>query len=96
MNPGRDLAAVACIWLSAWFLRRKYEVDYQLDWKGHLIRWLVVASGFYVAAALRGPQYTVHRVTAGVVGLAFLCWPNISYHLSRVLRHSERSDGGER
>jgi hypothetical protein len=26
------------------------------------------------------------RITVGIVGIAFLAWPNFAYHLTRVLR----------
>jgi len=86
-------AGIICIWLSVWALRKKSEVDYPLDWTSHVLRWTVVVLGF-VVAHLPGSNLGYVRVAGYVVGLAFLCWPNFSYHLIHLVHRSDAPPKG--
>src|SRR5271167_2344927 len=79
-------AKIVCIWLSVWAIRRNAEADYALDRLARAVRWVVVFLGFAVAYYVPGPGLWCVRVAGGVLGLAFLCWPNFAYHLTRLLR----------
>ena len=79
------LSGILCIWFSVWAIRRRTEVDYPLDHASRLIRWLIVIVGFFFAQ-FPGPEYRYVRLTGGWVGLGFLCWPNLAYHLVRGVR----------
>lgn len=86
-------AGVICIWLSVWAIRRKTEVDYPLDWASQVLRWTVVVLGFAVAH-LPGADLGYVRVAGYLVGLAFLCWPNFSYHLVHLVRRNDVAQKG--
>jgi hypothetical protein len=84
-----DLGAeVACISVASKVFRRKYDLDYALDGLAQMVRWLAVAVGFGIAS-IPGASLGLVRLGGGLFGLAFLCWPNCAYHLSR---QSKRSD----
>ncbi len=74
-------AKIACIWLSVWAIRRKSEVDYPLGTSAQWIRWIVVLLGFTVAYFA---PFKSLRLASGFTALAFLCWPNLAYHLTNL------------
>jgi hypothetical protein len=78
------LASLAAVWVCSWAIRRAGEFDYQLDFVTKLIRWALVI--FLLGAATYYPGYSAPRLALGVGGMAFLVWPNFSYHLTRFLR----------
>lgn len=82
----RDLAGVLNIWFVVWAIRRKGEFDYELDKTARLIRWSVVFVGFGLVPSVPVEwQYAGYvRLSLGVVGMLFLCWPNFAYHLRRL------------
>jgi hypothetical protein len=85
--PSSDVAAIISVWIAFWAIRHKGELDYKLDTAGKFIRWLSVGIclGFvFLAPELLNPPYV--RVSVFVLGMAFLVWPNLAYHLTRVLR----------
>lgn len=69
------------VWFIAWAIRRRYELDCELNRSEHIIRWTIVAISLGLAM-LRGPGLglAVVRVAAGVTGLVFLAWPNLAHH----------------
>lgn len=84
-SPG-PLAAILNIWLAVWAIRRKGELDYQLDRTAKAVRWIIVAFCFglvFRAGQLLSPTT---RVCLGIAGIAFLVWPNLAYHITRFLR----------
>jgi hypothetical protein len=88
---GSFSATIACIWLSIWAIRRKAEIDYPLDRSARIVRWAIVAAGFVVGYYVPGPGLAYVRVAGGFVGLAFLCWPNFAYHLTKLFKHGSTS-----
>jgi hypothetical protein len=81
------------IWLAFWAIRRKYELDYDLDNAAHILRWLMVSLGF-VVALLPGHGLGLVRLLAGILLIAFLAWPNFAYHLTQLLRRGRLLSGG--
>jgi hypothetical protein len=80
-------SAIANIWFAVWAIRHRGELDYDLDRNAKIIRWSVVA--VCLGLAVQEPQLLNppwFRITVGIVGIAFLAWPNFAYHLTRVLR----------
>jgi|SRR5579859_1256506 len=73
------------IWLAFWAIRRKYELDHELDRTARFVRWSMVSIGFAVAL-LPGNQLGLVRLSAGALLIAFLAWPNLAYHSTRLLR----------
>jgi len=71
------------IWLSLWAIRYKADWDYKLSGTAKAVRWGVVGIGYTLAAVVPGP--TLMRVVPGVIGISFLCWPNLAYHLTKLL-----------
>ena len=88
---GKLIANAACVWFAFWAIRSKYELDYKLNRAAQTLRWGVIVVAFSVAL-LRAPQFKAVRITAGIVFLAFLCWPNFAYHLTRLFWRSVRVD----
>ncbi len=73
-------SSVAGIWFVFWAQRRTYELDYDLDRTMRTVRWSAVLAGF-AAALLQGHRFVAVRIIGGIILLAFLCWPNFSYHV---------------
>jgi hypothetical protein len=72
---------VVCVWLPFWAMRRKYELDEELSITGRKIRWIIVIVAFTVTCIVPGPGFALVRVSFGLIGIAFLCWPNFAYRL---------------
>lgn len=70
------------IWLSVWAIRYKADWDYRLSTTAKMTRWGVVLGAYFLAASLPGKELGTARVLIGLLGLAFLCWPNFAYHLT--------------
>jgi hypothetical protein len=87
IRTGGTWVAIANIWLVVWAIRHKGELDYELDSTAKIVRWLLVIICFGVV--IRFPQLLNPppvRVCIAFLGLAFLVWPNLAYHLTRLLR----------
>jgi hypothetical protein len=69
------------IWFASWAVRRKGKWDYRLSAAAEVTRWGAALGGYILAASLPTPAL---RLTAGFTGLAFLCWPNLAYHLANL------------
>jgi hypothetical protein len=76
---------VVGIWIVFWAYRSHYALDYELDRAGHVLRWSVVLLGFS-SVLLPGSEFAYVRVAGGVLGLAFLVWPNFAYHLRQLFK----------
>jgi len=70
------------IWLSFWAVRYKAGWDYRLSATAKAVRWGVVAAGYVLAASLPGPGFV--RLVPFLVGICFLCWPNLAYHVTNL------------
>jgi hypothetical protein len=90
---GRLAADAVCIWLAVWAIRKKHGLDEKLDRNAQAVRWLIVVSSFGLAL-LRGPEFKLIRIFAGLLLLAFLCWPNFAYHLTGLFRRSPPTPNG--
>ena len=80
-------AAVLNVWFVAWAIRRGGDLDYRLDSTAKFVRWFVAMVCLGTAVEL--PQLLnppAFRVCMGFVGIAFLVWPNLAYHLTSFLR----------
>jgi hypothetical protein len=82
-------SSVVCIWLVSWAFRRKYETDSPLDGTGQFLRWSFVVGGLSTGF-LRGGNLGGLRVAGLVVGMAFLCWPNLAFHMVEILHKVRR------
>ncbi len=74
------------IWLACWAIRHKAKWDYRLSSTAGLTRWGFVGAGYILAVTM---PIAALRVTTLLIGLAFLCWPNLAYHLTNLF--SQRS-----
>ncbi len=63
----------------------------QAEWHRQGCPMGVVGIGYTVAAALPGPP--LMRVAPGVIGICFLCWPNLAYHLTNVFIEGPTTEG---
>jgi hypothetical protein len=86
-GPASIWAAIVNIWIAAWAIRRQGELDYELDPTAKFIRWIVASLclgiPIFRPEVLKSPSL---RISLGLIGLAFLVWPNLAYHLSNLLR----------
>jgi len=71
------------IWFVVWALRRRYDLDEQLDHRMQIIRWLVVIIGISIGS-FPSVRYGIIKVLAGLNGIAFWCWPNFAYRLTSI------------
>ena len=87
LGSGGTWAGVANIWFVTWAIRRKGEIDHELDSTAKFIRWLLAIACLGLAIQLpellKPPPL---RVCIGFVGVAFLVWPNLAYYLTGFLR----------
>ena len=74
------------MWFASWAFRKRYELDHPLDMGMQVFRWSVVCVAFGLAL-IPGPGAKWIRLCGGFTGLAFLCWPNFAYHITRLIRH---------
>ena len=74
------------IWLTSWAIRRRYELDYELDPSEQVLRWSVVVISFVIVGRSPGPGHLISRAVPLIVGLSFLCWPNLGLHLAQLFR----------
>jgi len=83
------------IWLSAWALRHKAALDFQLSSTAKALRWGIVVVSYGLAAELPGPARArgIARVVLGFIGMAFLCWPNLAYRLSKIFVEWPATEG---
>ena len=78
------LASLGSVWFCSWGIRRAGEFDYPLDFTAKVIRWALVV--LLLGAGESFPGLSAYRLALGLVGMAFLAWPNFAYHLTRLLR----------
>jgi hypothetical protein len=71
------------LWLSVWAVRFSAGIDYKLSAQGKTIRWAVVVICFALTS-VPGASLGWFRVSSYLIGLAFLCWPNLAYHLGKL------------
>ena len=70
------------IWFLVWAIRYKADWDFKLSGTAKVVRWAVITIGYVLAASLPGPGFV--RLVPGFAGICFLCWPNLSYHLTNL------------
>jgi hypothetical protein len=78
---------ICCMWFAAWGVRKKYELDEAMDLLSRTIRWSGVIVGLMVGYFPRGAELKWVRICGGLIGLAFLCWPNFAVSLSHAFRN---------
>ena len=84
---------IVCIWFAFWSVRRGAEADYPLNRPAKTVRWIAVSIGFFVGYYAPANFNGSIRVAAFLGGMAFLCWPNLAYHLTNLFRR--RKDGAQ-
>ena len=80
-----NIAGVGAVWVCAWAIRRKGELDYPLDSTAKVVRWVAVVILMGIPANFPSLPINLRRVL-DFSGIAFLAWPNFAYHLTRFLR----------
>lgn len=88
----RLVQTAVCLWLVCWGVRRKYELDYKLDSRTQKTRWAIISVCF-LCAMLQGDEFKWLRILSGIIGLGFVAWPNLAYHLVSLVSRSQ--DGTE-
>ena len=71
------------IWLIVWAIRHKAGIDYKLSGQARTVRWAIVAACFALTS-VPGERIGWFRVFGGLVGIGFLCWPNLAYYLNSL------------
>ena len=75
------LVRASSIWFIVWAIRRKGDFDLELGAKEQVARWCIVLASFALAVTFKQSGQTIPRLVALGIGMAFLCWPNLAYHL---------------
>ena len=86
-GPGGIWIAIANIWLVSWAVRHRGELDHELDSTAKFIRWMIAF--VCLGVAVQFPHFLnppPARVSVGMLGIAFLVWPNLAYYVTRFLR----------
>jgi hypothetical protein len=84
LNAGFLAQAGICIWVLVWSVRRRAGIDRKLDAEARLIRWVVVYA-CWLLASIPTSRLGPLRAIPGILGLAFLCWPNLALEARRWL-----------
>ena len=79
-------------WFSAWAIRHRWQLDYNLSVRARSVRWGVIAA-CYSAALTPGANFAMFRVCAGFTALGFLCWPNFAYHVAKLCENWPTTSG---
>lgn len=82
-------AKIFGVWLAVWLIRRRGEIDYPLDGPARALRWIMVGIGFLIGY-LPGSNLEYVRLGGFSVGMGFLCWPNLAYHLRNLFGTVEK------
>src|SRR5215469_13093524 len=88
------LTASLSIWFIIWSIHRNLDVDKPLDASAKYLRFTIVILRYAFAAmpSVRpGSTAAVLQVIFAVIGLAFLCWPNFAYYLTRPVSTRSRT-----
>lgn len=81
------LVAILNVWFVVWAIRRHGEFDLPLDPTTKAIRWFV--AGLLISYPFVFPRLidsAIFRLCVGLTGIAFLCWPNLAFYLTELLR----------
>lgn len=81
------VAAIVNVWFAFWAIRRRGELDIPLDRTAKAVRWMVALS--FLSFPFAFPHLIdsyAFRLSVGLVGWAFLCWPNLAFHFTKWLR----------
>jgi len=72
----------AVLWFCAWAVHHpRAGWDYRLSNAAKATRWTIILVGYVLAVSL--PALTARSI-AEFIALAFLCWPNLAYHLTNL------------
>ena len=82
-----------CVWVVVYSIRRRGELDRELSPKARVVRWGVVLAG-WALASLPGLMPGWLAGTAGLAALAFLWWPNLAYHTTRLIERAKADGDG--
>lgn len=78
-------SVMVTLWVLAWGIRRRGELDHSLDANAKWIRWSVVVLGVLVGFGLGPTLNSVWVAATGwLIATAFLAWPNFAYYLARL------------
>jgi hypothetical protein len=73
-------------WLAVWVIRSKWNLDYRLSSKARFIRWGTVFICYSFSPRI---DVVALQICGFLIGLTFLCWPNVAYYLIRPWPVSE-------
>lgn len=82
------------IWFVAWGVRSWLHADLELSRTEKKIRWLVVGVGA-ASGLIPGAGFTYVRLVFGLVGVAFLAWPNLAHHLTERFGPARTTNAGK-
>ncbi len=80
------------LWFSIWAIRYSAGIDYRLSARARTIRWMLVVTCF-AFTSVTGTNIGWFRVSSYLVGLGFLCWPNLAYHLGKFFEEWPTTEG---
>jgi hypothetical protein len=80
------------VWFMFWAIRVSAGVDYKLNARGRSVRWAVVVVGFALTS-IPGARLGWFRFLAFLMGVSFLCWPNLAYYLNNLFEIWPSTEG---
>jgi hypothetical protein len=81
------VAAILNVWFAFWAIRWRGDLDIPLDTTAKVVRWTVAISFLsFPFAFLHLIDVAAFRLCVGLIGWAFLCWPNLAFHFTNLLR----------
>src|SRR6478672_11452098 len=75
-------AAGLSAWFASWGLRHRLKADIPPDRRAKVCRWLIVSSCWLIGS-IPIKELATLRIAPIVLGLLFLCWPNLAVRLIR-------------
>lgn len=82
------VSSAVSVWLIAWGIRRRYELDEELTAREKIIRWAVVLACLAMTF-VPGSGLAAVRVIFWLIGLSFVAWPNFARSFVRMFSRNE-------
>jgi hypothetical protein len=83
-NLSRIVSPAIGISFVVWAFRYRGEMDHKLTPLGKKIRWAIVLMSYGIAAIPTSFEWMIFvRPPMGILGFAFLAWPNFAYHIAK-------------
>lgn len=79
---------ITAVWFVGWGLRKKYDLDENLDMRAWTVRIILIVAGF-ISLFFRSPNFMYVRIIFAGAATVAIVWPNVAYRISRIGRREE-------